>query len=174
MFKELNILKLFFEKPTREFNVREVGRLVKISPATASKELKRFVKEGLLRERKERMLLLYKANMESDYYRDFKIFYNIMKIKNSKLIDALNKFYLKPTIILFGSTSNGFDTEMSDLDLLLISERTEIFPDLLKFEKKINRKIQIIIVKDVKHLKNEYLINNILNGTVLQGKIKWI
>ena len=174
MFKKLNILRLFFEEPNREFNVREVARLVRISPATASKELKELVKKDLLKERKERMLNLYKANLESDFYRDIKIFYNIRKLKESGLVKELNRFYLKPTIVLFGSCAFGIDTETSDFDLLIISEKTKEFPGIRKFEKKIKRKIQLFIVKDIRELKNKHLINNIINGIIIQGKIKWI
>ncbi|MCK4670279.1 MAG: nucleotidyltransferase domain-containing protein [Nanoarchaeota archaeon] len=174
MFKKINILRLFFEEPSREFNVREVARILKISPATASKELKTSVKKEILKGRKERSLNLYKAKLESDFYRDLKIFYNIRKFKDSELLDALNKFYLKPTIILFGSASRGEDIEDSDFDLFIISEKTKEFPDLKKFEKKLNRKLQLIVAKEVSEFKNKHLINNVLNGRVLQGKIKWI
>ena len=174
MFKKLNILTLFFESPSREFNVREVARLVRIAPATASKDLQVFVKEGLLKERKERMLNLYKANLEDERYTDAKIFYNIRKIKESGCVDSLNKFYLKPVIVLFGSCTFGLDTESSDMDLLVISEKTEEFPDTKKFEKKLNRNLHLLIVKKIKDLKNGELINNVLNGISLQGKLKWI
>ncbi len=148
MFRKLNILRLFFEEPTREFNVREVARLLKISPATASKELKLAVKNGLLKERKERLFNLYKANLESDLYRDIKIFYTLRKIKNSGLLEELNKFYLKPTILLFGSCAYGIDTETSDFDLLIISEKTKEFSNIKRFEKKFKRKIQLFVVKN--------------------------
>ena len=174
MFKELNTIKLFFEEPIREFNVREVARILKISPATASKELKKFSEVGLVKERKERVLKLYKANLESDLYRDLKVFYNIRKIKDSGFLDALNKFYLKPTIILFGSSSLGMDTETSDFDLLVISEKTKKIPNLEIFENKLNRKIQLFVVKNIRELRNKHLINNVLNGIVIQGEIEWI
>ena len=172
MFMNINIVKIFFEEPSKEFNVREVARILKNSPATASKELKELTKENFLKERKERIFILYKANLESDDYRDFKTYYNLKKLRESGLIEALNKFYLKPTIILFGSAARGLDTETSDFDLLVISEKTESF-DTKNFEKKINRKLQLLVVKEVKNLKNEYLINNVLNGIVIQGSIKW-
>lgn len=174
MFKELNNMKLFLEEPTKEFNVREVARLLKIAPATASKELKSAFKKGLLKERKEKILNLYKANLENELYRDIKIFYNIQKIKDSELIDSLNRFYLKPTIVLFGSCASGIDTETSDFDLLVISEKTKEFPEIKKYEKKLNRKLQLFAVKKIKDLRNDYLINNIVNGITIQGKIKWI
>jgi len=173
MFKELNVLKIFFEEPTREYNVREMARILKIAPATASKELKKMAKAGFLKEREERILILYSANLEGELYKDTKIYYNIRKLKESGLIDALNKFYLKPTIFLFGSSSYGEDIEASDLDLLIISEKTKEFPKTKEFDKKLNRKVQIFAVKDIKDIKNKHLINNIINGVHIQGEIIW-
>jgi predicted nucleotidyltransferase len=169
----IDTLKIFFEEPSKEFNVREVARILKVSPATASKELKELAKRNFLNERKERIFILYKANLESDDYRDLKLYYNIRKLRESGLIDALNRFYLKPTIVLFGSASRGMDTETSDFDLLIISEKTDNF-DTKKFEEKINRKLQLMVVRSIKELKNEYLINSALNGIVIQGNVKWI
>ena len=173
MIKELNILNPFFEEPTKEFNVREIARTIKISPATASKRLKKLVKEEILIERKERIYKLYKSNLESYPYKDLKVYYNIKKLRESSLIEELNKFYLKPAIVLFGSSSVGLDTETSDIDLLIISEKTKEFPDIGKFEKKLKRKIQFFTVKNIKGLKNKHLINNAVNGITIQGEIKW-
>ncbi len=173
MFKKLNIIRIFLEEPNREFNVREAARILRISPATASKDLRNFVKQGLLKLRKERIFHLYMANTENDCYKDLKIFYNIKKIKDSGLIDALNKYYLKPAIVLFGSASRGEDTETSDLDLVVVSEKTKEFPKLKKFEQKIRKKIQLFRVKNIKELRNKHLVNNVLNGIVLQGRLKW-
>lgn len=172
MFKELNILKPFLEDPQREFNVRELARIVKITPATASKKLKLFSKKGILSHRKERILDLYKANLDNSPYTDLKTYYNIRKIRDSDLIEELNKFYLKPSIVLFGSASLGLDTKSSDIDLLIISENKENF-DVKKFEKRLNRNIQLFIEKSLKEIKNKHLIRNILNGMILQGEIKW-
>ncbi|MBI2148380.1 nucleotidyltransferase domain-containing protein [Candidatus Woesearchaeota archaeon] len=174
MFKELKTLKPFFEEPNKEFNVREVSRLLKIAPATASKELKSLSKIGILKDRKERMLNLYKSNLENSLYKDLKIFYSIRKIKESGLVDSLNNFYLRPTIILFGSSAYGTDTETSDLDIVILSEKTKDFSETNKFEKKLNKKIQFFILKDIKDLRNDHLINNVINGIIIQGKVKWI
>ncbi len=174
MFKYLNILKLFFEEPDREFGVREAARLLKISPATTSKELKKLANEGLLKGRKERIFCFYRADQENDYYKDLKLFYNTRKIRDSGLIDALNRFYLKPTIVFFGSGAAGLDTKTSDFDLLVLSEKTKSFEDVEAFEKRLNRRIHMIVAGEVGDIKNEHLVNNILNGIVLQGRIKWI
>jgi predicted nucleotidyltransferase len=174
MFKELNILKIFMDSPNREFNVREFARLLRIAPATASKELRGLSEKGLLLEKKERRFKFYRANLDNDHYRDLKVFYNIQLIRNSGLLSELNKFYLKPTIILFGSASQGLDTETSDFDLVIISEKIIEFTELARFEKIMKKNIQIFAIKHLKDLKNEHLINNVLNGIVLQGEIKWI
>ncbi len=174
MFKELNMLRLFFDEPSREFNVREAARILKIAPATASKELRNLAAKGLLKGRKERLLVLYKANLESDFFKDLKTFYNIRKIRESGIVEELNRFYLKPTIILFGSGAFGFDIENSDLDLVVISEKTKEFPSADKFEKKLKRKLQLFVVRTIRDLRNPHLINNVLNGITLQGGIKWI
>jgi predicted nucleotidyltransferase len=174
MFKEMNALVLFFEDPIREFHVREVAMLLKITPATASKRLKQFRSVGFLSYRKERMLDFYKANLEDEHYRDLKKYYTVRKLKESGLIEAINKFYLKPTIVFFGSSAHGLDTSESDVDLVIISEKKEEFPEIKKYEKKINRHIQVFRYKDIQNVKNKHLLNNILNGVVIQGEIKWI
>ncbi|MFH1473570.1 MAG: nucleotidyltransferase domain-containing protein [Candidatus Aenigmatarchaeota archaeon] len=173
MFNKLNILKIFFEDPAKEFNVREVARLSEISPATASKELKRMAKEGLLKERKERGFNLYRSDLESDSYRDLKTYYNIRKLRKSGLVAALNAFYMKPAIVLFGSAASGLDTKTSDFDLLVVSEKTKEFPQTRKFEKRLNRTLQLFVVKNVKELKNKHLISNVLNGIAIEGSIEW-
>ncbi len=174
MFNELNTLKPFLEQPSREFNVREIARILKVAPATASKMLKLFSEKSILKEKKERGFNLYKSNLEEDLYRDIKIFYTLRKVKESGLIESIDKFYLKPIIILFGSAAYGLDTETSDLDFLIVSENTKKIENLDKFEKILKRRIQLFIVKDIKDLKNDHLINNVINGIKIQGEIKWI
>ncbi|MFT4261261.1 MAG: nucleotidyltransferase domain-containing protein [Candidatus Woesearchaeota archaeon] len=173
MFKELNTLKLFLEDPTKKFSVREVARLLKISPATASKKLKYFNKQGLLKYKQELNHDLYKANIENHKFRDLKVYYSITKIKNSNLIQELNKFYVKPTIILFGSTATGYDTKNSDIDLVIITEKKQDFPKLNEFQKIFKKQLQLFVLKDLKDLKNSHLINNVLSGIVLQGEINF-
>ena len=173
MFKELLILKVFFEEPNREFNVRELARILKISPATASKELKKSASLGIIGRRKERIFDLYKSNVENELYKDIKIFYNVRKLRDSGFIEALNKFYLKPAIILFGSAALGMDTETSDFDVLIISEKNKEFNELAKFENKIKRKIHLFIVRNIHGLNNKQLVNSIINGITIQGEIIW-
>ncbi|MBI2564688.1 AAA family ATPase [Candidatus Woesearchaeota archaeon] len=88
VFKELNILRVFIEEASREFNVREVARLIKIAPATASKELKKFANLGILTSRKERRHDFYKANSENELFKDLRSFYHARKIKPAPFLEA--------------------------------------------------------------------------------------
>ncbi len=174
MFKYKPILELFFETPSKEYNVREVARVVHIAPATASSYLKQLEKEEILIYRKVKQLDFYKANLDSDKYRDLKVYFLVRKLRESGFLNALNQFYLKPTIILFGSCMCGLDTEQSDLDLVLITEKKDPFPDQKKFEKKIGRSIQFFVIQKISDLKSNHLINSVLNGRVLQGEVQWM
>ena len=117
---------------------------------------------------------MYKSNIESEDYIDLKKYYNIKKLRDSGFIEELNNFYLKPTIILFGSMSNGLDVGSSDIDLVIVSEKKQEFSKIKEFEKKLKREIQMFVVKELKELKNKHLINNVLNGVILQGELIWI
>jgi len=173
MFNNLNILEMFFQEPGREFNVREVARLTNKAPATVSKKLKQLEQKKILKMRSERGFDLYSADLLSDSYKDIKTYYTIRKIRESGIIDALNRYYLKPTIALFGSSAIGMDAELSDIDMLIVSEKTKRM-DTSRYEKIIKRHVQLFCVKEIRDLKNEHLINNVLNGITLQGKLKWI
>lgn len=81
---------------------------------------------------------------------------------------------MHPTIILFGSKASGYDVETSDNDLVVITERTREFERLSEFEKRIGKTLQLFVVKNLKELMNEHLINNVLGGIVLQGEIRWM
>ncbi|MBU4308308.1 MAG: nucleotidyltransferase domain-containing protein [Nanoarchaeota archaeon] len=90
----------------------------------------------------------------------------------SRLIDYLKKFYEEPkSIILFGSYSKGLDTEKSDIDICVITDKNDL-PDLTIFEKKLNRKINIIN-SNINNMKKEFK-NSLINGNVLEGYIELI
>ncbi len=161
------------EDMNAEFGVREYARERKVSPPTASKILAGLHEKGLLRKREERRLLLFRANDESEYFRDLRKLFNIWILRESGLLDFLDRFYIKPTIILFGSMAKAENAASSDIDLCIISEKTAK-ADLAEFEKKLKRPIQIFPVRKLKELRNENLVENVLNGIVLRGKLRWI
>ena len=98
MLQIINILKPFFEDCYRRINVREYGRIIKVSPPTASKILKNFEKEKILKKEREDPYLYYYANKDSDLFIDLSRIYWKSKLKYSK--------YLAPDFGFICSKSN--------------------------------------------------------------------
>ena len=169
----MDIINIFVDNPHKEFHVREMARLVRKSPTTASHTLKKLKQEGLLLSKKEKNHLLYKANTQNKAFRDLKLYLNLKKIRSSGLIDYLSEYYNYPSaIILFGSFRKAENIPSSDIDLCVISSKKEE-PNLTKFEKKLKHKIQLQIYSKKNILllrkKNPELLNNIINGFVMEG-----
>lgn len=169
--ERIKLLECFFEEPNKWYHLREYARINNISPSTAMNYLNEFCEKGLLKKKKEHNLSLYKAEDESENFRDMKIFWNVQRIKNSKILDFLEE-ELKPNgIILFGSVSKGLDSKESDIDLFAMSSaKKEI--NLEKFEKILKRKIQLFVFNQKRLKETKELSNNILNGIILRGYIE--
>lgn len=168
MLEIINNLKPFFEDCYRELGVREYAREIKISPPAASQKLKYFEKEGLLKKRKERSSLLFRASRESKILEDLSRIYWGIRLK--KLVEHLNLKYFNPAIILFGSLSKLEARKESDIDICLFSNLRKKL-SLSKFEKIYGRKIQLFIFGSLDKI-NKELKNNIINGYFLRGEIE--
>lgn len=174
MYKELSILKWFFENPTGEYHIREIARLTKLNHMTIRKYLNNFVKEGLLIRKKSKLYISYSADFKDKKFLNLKIYYNLENLRKSELIEGLENFYDYPTIILFGSYANATNTKESDIDLCIISNIKKEFK-LEEYENILNRKISLYLFneQEFKNMKNKNLelLNNIYNGIKLSGKL---
>lgn len=170
------ILEFFIKEPYREFHVREVSRILKKSPTTISKYLKKYEKKGVLKSEKKLNHLIFKANTQNKNFKQIKLNYNIQLINNSGLIEFLEKEFNHPqAIILFGSFAKAENIPRSDIDLLVISskKRDPYSIKLDKFEKKLGHEVQLFAhtLEEIKKLKqtNKELINSWINGIVIYG-----
>lgn len=169
MFKDLNDLENFLEDPDVKIHVRGYAKLKQISPATASKILKYYASQNVLQIEEIQNIHFYKLRI-NQLTKDLKVFNTIQKIR--KIIPELNEIFGKPNIILFGSTSKGEDVKESDIDLYVESEiSSEILPE--KFEKSLNKTLQLFVHRTISDVPNKHLQENIMNGIVLQGQINW-
>lgn len=167
------IIEYFIKEPEKEFHVRELSKLLKKSPTTVSKYLKRYEKEEVLNSKKELNHLFFKANSDSRTYKNLKLSYNLTLLNKSGLIEYLEKkFNFPQEIILFGSFVKAENTKKSDVDILIVSpNKKEI--DLKDFEKIIESPIQLHVYsnKDIESMKvkNKELLNSFVNGILLSG-----
>ena len=174
METKLTILKPFFENPNDNFQIRELSRLLKINHTTIRQYLIRLVKEDLIEAEKGKPYNYFKARINKKFL-NLKLFFNLEKLRKSRIIEQIEQDYDYPVIILFGSYANAIDDSNSDIDLFIL---TEIKKDInyLEFEKRLNRKITAHFFSrekfDSAKNKNPDLLNNIINGITLSGKLE--
>ena len=171
MLKIINNLSPFFEDCYRWISVREYGRLVKVSPPTASKLLKEFKKAGYLQEKKERKHHFFLLNNEDPEVIDLSRMY--WKERLNCLLKSVRERYVDYCAVLFGSLAKGEATPSSDVDIALFSpKKNEI--NIEQYTKTLKREISIHWFESISDVKNKSLLNNILNGYILSGRLRWL
>src|SRR3989338_7565852 len=174
MERKLTILNSFFEDPNRKFSIRELSRILRINHTTVRQYLNKLVKEGFLSSKKEGVYSFYQLILARKTL-NLKLYYNLEKIRESNIIQDLEKVFDLPIIVLFGSYASAIDDKTSDIDICLVSNVEKEFPTE-KYEKGLNRKISLhkftksVWAKAKKS--NPNLINNICNGIVLSGELE--
>lgn len=168
MLNIINNLYPFFEDCYRRISVREYAKIIKVSPPTASSMLHSLERENILLKEKDRNYLFFHANKENRQFIDLSRMYWSYKL--NKLVSYVNDKSITSAIILFGSLSKAEVKEDSDIDLAIIGDKKEI--DLKEFEKKLKREIQIFRFNSIEEIKPRELKNNILNGSILSGRLK--
>ncbi len=168
------LMSIFFDDPKPEgigFQLRELSRKIKLAPTSVKNYLKEFEKENLILRSRHRIhnYPVYYANRDNENFKFQKKEYSISLLNEIGLIEFINEELMPDVIILFGSMSKGEDLKDSDVDLFVLCKKSEI--NLKKFEKLINRKINIFFSNDFNILSKE-LKNNIINGTILKGYLK--
>ena len=168
---KIKILHYFFFHPTQRLRVRHIEKKVNVALPSAIRYSQELTKESLLKKTEIENVNLYSANRASKEFLLEKKLYNIKLLYNLGIIEYIINEYSNPIIIMFGSFSKGEDIETSDIDLYIESPIKQSI-DLTNFEKKIKRHIQLFVHKDITEIKNNELMNNILNGIVLNGFIE--
>ena len=138
----LRILVVFFNEPYRDFHLRQIAKLAYVSSSTAKRFLDFYSENKFLVKSRRANLVLFKSNLENLSFRYMKLSYFMMKEKT--LIDFLKNTYPNSSIVLYGSCARGEDDPESDVDLLIVGKKTERF-DLGKFEKKLGKKVTLLI-----------------------------
>ena len=175
METKIDILEPFFRSPNAQFHIREIAKLTGISHTAVGKYLKRLEKEGFLLIKPTKPYNTFKANTLSKKYLNLKLYYNLEKIRESGIVEKLEKYYNYPTIVLFGSYVKAIDDENSDVDICVISQ-VKLQLNLEDYKKLIGRNISLHLFDKKKweeaKKKNPNLINSICNGIVLSGQLE--
>lgn len=149
--------------------MREISRRVKLAQPSVILHLKALLQEKYIIKEKKGIYPTFRANREFEKFKLLKKMNIVLRIQESGLLSYLYDSCLPEAIILFGSAAWGEDTEESDLDIFLACSSQNL--QLEKYEKILNRKINVFFEKDISRLSAE-LKNNILNGVILKGYLK--
>lgn len=161
----------FFTHPSAQLRVRQIERELKLSLPSVIASAHELKKEGMLKEVKMGNVVFYAADRASKEFLLEKKLFNIKMLYASGLIDFLVDKLSNPTILIFGSYAKGEDIERSDIDLYIETpSKKEV--NLEKFEKILQRKIQIFKHSSIHSISNKHLVNNIFNGMILNGFIE--
>lgn len=164
------VLQPFFSDPDRDnIGLREISKLIGLSPSSVKIHLDRFVKDDILKKGDFRSMPIYWAHQADERFRYLKKLNTINKLYTTGVIEHLANVCQPDVIILFGSASRGEDMKESDIDLYIQSEEKKL--ELKEFEKQLQRKIQLHFYTHFNKLSPE-LKNNILNGIILSGYLK--
>jgi len=162
-------LKLFLDSPTESFRLREIARLVKLSPPSVMNYLKDFEREGLIKKQIKRKIPFYTAIRDNPNFILYKKLSILFELNDIGLIDYLWDKLSPESIVLYGSFVKGESIEDSDIDLFILGKERKV--DITKFEDKLDKKIHLFFKESLKEIPNE-LKNNILNGVILKGYLQ--
>jgi predicted nucleotidyltransferase/predicted transcriptional regulator len=162
------VFKEFLDKPNQKHQIRKISKNINLATTSVKKHIEQLIKEKLVIEGKD-IFKFYKANFENKRFRFYKKINSLDVIENSGVLNFIEDETGSEAIYLFGSIAKGEDLDDSDVDLYVQAPEKSLTLD--KFEKKINKKIQLFFAEDISKLPSE-LRNNILNGIKLRGFIK--
>jgi predicted nucleotidyltransferase len=169
----LKVLSHFFENPFEDFYLRELARLLKISPMTVKRALEVLVKDGLIIREEKKNQILYRANMENFAFRFAKISYNLSLLDKNNIVEyLLNQNPGISSIVLYGSFAKGENDKNSDLDILVISTPKNI--DTKTLSKRLKIDVNIMNFTSTQWTKQAktnraFYLDVITEGVVLHG-----
>lgn len=133
--------------PTEGVTLRKLSKISGVSLGLLSKIIKRLEKKGIVKKQKVGRSYLITLNIEDETVRNLRKVINISLIYLSGIVEEIRKYF--PTaIILFGSFTEGNDTESSDIDMVVFGVK-EVKIDTKKYMEMFNRRINIFCFEDI-------------------------
>ncbi|MDP2767950.1 MAG: nucleotidyltransferase domain-containing protein [Candidatus Methanoperedens sp.] len=144
------ILAYFLANPNISFHVKQLARILGISPASVSSAVKSFHEDGLLQKEEKGLAHIYWLNSDNSVVAPLKKAYGIALILSAK---PEKKFLeIDPNMIslaLFGSYADGSFDEKSDIDFLAITSRKKetLAQIAIKLENELQKEVSLSVFK---------------------------
>jgi len=167
-YNRYKILTLFFDSPTKHFQLREISRMTKMGLPSVRNHVKALEGENFVKKEKKTVYQSYRAT-QNDIFRLYKKNDILLRLHKSGLIEFIINKFTPDVIVLFGSASRGEDIEDSDIDLFVLAKEKPV--NIKSYGKILKRGVNIVFESSIKKVPEE-LLNNIINGVVLYGYLK--
>ena len=169
------LLEHFLNNPTKEFYLKELSRILDLSPASAKNYCDLYEQDQVLISIKRANARMFYLNNDLPLVKAVKRFYFLMRLNEEKSIKEFIK--LNPHIIslvLYGSYSSGDYDEKSDVDFFVLSDTKINRKPLLKLQKSLGKQVQLTVMPLVKWLsikdrKDNFAASVLLNNIPLCG-----
>ena len=135
------ILAHYMRNPNTSFHIKQIARIIKVSPASVSSAVKSFESEGLLLKEEKGLAHIYRLNADNSFIISLKKAYGIALLSSSKHGEKFLE--ADPSIIslaLFGSYAQGSFDEKSDIDFLVVTPTRK--ENLIKAAKRIEEELE--------------------------------
>jgi uncharacterized protein len=185
----LQVLTLFTNGFNREYYIREVQRLVKISPRTSQLILEDLENKGILESKLRGKIKTYKLQLNETTKRYLILVeqYKILSyLKNNNFIKEIIE-KISPNIngigLIFGSYAKGIEKKDSDLDIFIAGEYNK--EEIKKISKNYGLDISIKcypIKTFEKNISQDFLLKEVLKNHILfsntelfiQNVLEWL
>ena len=179
---KVKLLRAFCKYKGKEFTLRELGRLLRVSHAGVSKAIVDLEKMNVVTLRVIGRSNVYSLNKESYTSRIAMMLFRMEEQALEELVKMLKRAMDHPTIIscvIFGSIVRGSETASSDIDLLVIAERSDQAEDVVvRAQREVTNKFgsslspYYISPKEFERRRNSALIKGIIqNHILLHGRL---
>jgi len=149
-YAQWKILGHLLMHPNSKFHIKQMGRILGISPATVSSTLKDLEQYDLVDKEVVAQAHLYYLNLENPAVTSLKEFYGLMLVSSEKpeaaFLDADPDML---SLALYGSYAKGNYDDMSDIDLLVISnsDKSKYLAVVKDLEERLKRTVSISVFK---------------------------
>ena len=113
----------FLKNPTTQFYIKELSRMLEISPRSALEAMKMFGSENVLIKEEIGLAHLYRLNNELPLVKSLKRMHILFLLHENELVEkvvTVDENII--SLVLYGSYSSGDHDERSDLDLIMITQ----------------------------------------------------
>jgi len=142
-FVGFRVLEYFLHNPSKEIHLRELARLLKISPRSAKIYCDLFEGEGILSAERRGNLRIFRLNRDSFIARELIRAYYLLLLKEFGIEGVCRGC----SLAVYGSFAAREVDERSDLDMLVVGDEGGVNYDLLReLEGKIGRRVQLTVV----------------------------